>query len=503
MMQFILVAILLSHSTGNSSSCSGKIPLGLGYSKDTVYTYQHKISSSTWIKDNEADVTNASNSFQTIVYPLSKTKDGYMVYETVINAQNNDLLNLIGKRPQKLPQKYLQPLYPVGQTEGVQDQSPVPIKQIDCDQVFTSYENYDSYDGENNFSKKAINKVIDTDSVKIGDKKIQLIRLETRKEVGLKGKMTGTGTETTTLYLIADTNELYEQRTTFVYEYKTRFGKDRRTETMKGTYAIKLLGKKKYTRKAKSFPELTDAKNPISFYTNNYGLYIPVELSGDLKPKMYINTSTPSSFMDYDYYVKNYEGEPKDYFYPFEQIKIGDTKVNDPGIEILSPTETGLNLDYKIPGTIGKDIISLGALKINDAKRQLVFWEPEEKRDIPNKAVPFELVNGTPIFELMVNGSRVKATIGFDCYEPEISNNLQQKLKLKTIKVAVPKGTNLMASFMYKTDVIVTPANNNYFKTAVVVQDFGDAPYDIKLGLNYIKDKELTIDYKNGWFLIK
>ena len=113
-------------------------------------------------------------------------------------------------------------------------------------------------------------------------------------------------------------------------------------------------------------------------------------------------------------------------------------------------------------------------------------------------------MNGTPIFELMVNGSRVKATIGFDCYDPEISNNLQQKLRLKTIKVAVPKGNNLMASFMYKTEVIITPSTKDYFKTAVVVQDFGEgAPYDIKLGLNYIKDKEFTIDYKNGWFLIK
>jgi hypothetical protein len=370
--------------------------------------------------------------------------------------------------------------------------------------VFTSYEGYDSYNGDNSFNKKSINKIIDTDSVKVAGKKIQLIRLESRKEVGLKGKMTGTGTETTTLFLISGTNELYEQRTTFIYEYKIGYGKSRRTETMKGTYSVKLVGKKSYTRKGKTFPELTEAKGPISYYTNNYGLYVPVELGGNLKPKMYLSTSSASSFMDYDYYVKNYEGEPKDYFYPFDYIKIGNAKIDNPGIEILSPNETGLNLDYKIPGTIGRDIISLGALSINDTKRQLVFWEPEEKAEIPSKAVPFELVNGTPIFELMVNGSRVKATIGFDCYDPEISNNLQQKLRLKTIKVAVPKGNNLMASFMYKTEVIITPSTKDYFKTAVVVQDFGEgAPYDIKLGLNYIKDKEFTIDYKNGWFLIK
>ena len=503
MVQFIIAVILLSHSTGNSSSCWEKIPLALNYPKDTVYTYEHKINATTWTKNNEAELVTASNNFKTLVYPYSKAKDSYLTYEVVIGTQSNDLLYIAGKRPDKLPQKYFQPIYPMGQVENSKDQTVSPIKQIKCEQVFTSYENFDTYDEKNTFNKKSFNKIIGIESVKIAGKKTPLIRMETRKEVTIKGEMTGTGTETTTLFFIADTNELYEQRTTFLYEYKTGYGKTRKLESMKGTYSIKLIGKNKYTKKTRSFPDLTEPKNHINYFTNNNGIYIPVDLNGNFKTKMYINTLSELSFIDYDYYKKNYEGEPKDYFYPFSTMQIGSSKIENPGIEILAPSETGLNLDFKIPGTIGKNIISMGALNIDDKKRQLVFWEPEEKASIPTKAVPFELINNTPIFELMVNGNTVKATIGFDCYEPEISLSLKQKMGLKTIKVAVPKGNNLLASFMYKTDIIVTPSHQEYFKTAAVVKDFGDAPYDIKLGLNYIKEKDFTIDYKNGWFLLK
>jgi hypothetical protein len=503
MIQSIIAVVLLSHSYGNSSPCSGKIPLALNYSKDTIYTYQHKINTSTWTKNNEAELTNASNNFKTLIYPYAKTKDGYLIYEVVIGTQSNELLNLIGKRPDKLPQKYLQPLYPIGQVENAKDQTVTPIKQVACDQVFSSYESFGAYDESNKFNKKSLNKIIGTENVKMAGKSTPLIRMETRKEVTITGEMTGTGTETTTIFFIAGTNELYEQRTTFIYEYKTGYGKTRKAETMKGTYSIKLIGKNKYIKKTKSFPELTEAKNHINYHTNNNGIYIPVELNSNFKTKMYINTLSELSFIDYDYYKKNYDSEPKDYFYPFSTIQIGHSKIENPGIEILAPSETGLNLDFKIPGTIGKDIICMGALNIDDTKRQLVFWEPEEKASIPTKAVPFELINNTPIFELMVNGNTVKATIGFDSHEPEIASTLKQKLGLKTIKVAVPKGNNLLASFMYKTEIIITPANQEYFKTSAVVKDFGNAPYDIKLGLNYIKGKNFTIDYKNGWFEIK
>jgi len=503
MIQLIIAIILLSHSTGNSSSCWDKIPLSLNYPKDTIYTYQHKIEASTWTKSNEAELLNTSNTFKTLIYPYSKTKDAYMVYEVVTGAQSDELLYLAGKRPEKLPQKYLQPISPTGQVENSKDQTMVPIKQIKCEEVFTSYESFDTYDGKNNFSKKALNKIIGMENVKIAGKSTPLIRMETRKEVTVKGEKAGTGTETTTYFFIAGTNELYEQRTTFLYEYKTGYGKDRRTEEMKGSYSVKLIGKNKYTKKNLSFPELTEPKDYINYYTNNNGIYVPVELNGNFKTKMYLNALSEFSFIDYDYYKKNYEGEPKDYFYPFSTIQIGSSKIENPGIQILAPFETGLNLDFKVPGYIGKDIISTGALNIDDKKRQLVFWEPEEKASIPTKAIPFVLINKTPVFELMVNGNTVKATIGFDSYEPEISYTLKQKLELKTIKVAVPKGNNLMASFMYKTDIIITPPKQEYFKTAAVVKDFGEAPYDIKLGLNYIKDKNFTIDYKNGWFLVK
>ena len=127
--------------------------------------------------------------------------------------------------------------------------------------------------------------------------------------------------------------------------------------------------------------------------------------------------------------------------------------------------------------------------------------EPEPGKKIPEKSLLFDLVHGVPVFEFTVNGSTAKTTISFDTNEPQMSSKLVKQLGLKTIKIAGSKdkpGENVVE----KAEVIVTPADRPYFKTQVTIKDFGTDDYDFKLGLDYIKGKELTINYKDTWLLM-
>ena len=55
---------------------------------------------------------------------------------------------------------------------------------------------------------------------------------------------------------------------------------------------------------------------------------------------------------------------------------------------------------------------------------------------------------------------------------------------------------------MKKAELIITPPDRAYFKTEAIVGDMDGKPYDIILGLEYIKDRDLLINYRDKWFSI-
>ncbi len=292
--------------------------------------------------------------------------------------------------------------------------------------------------------------------------------------------------------------KLFKEIRKFKYEYRTGFGLTRRTEYANGEYIKELDKKEPYSRHVPYFPELSEQKNNTSYFTDKDGLFVPVTLNSNIQIKMFVDPLIGNSFIDYDYYMKNYEGEPKNYFYPFDKIGIGKNTVSYPSI-MVKKIEPGSRTSYKIPGVIGSDILSKGAVYINDKKRTLSFFEPDG--DKPKNAIQFELDRGDLIFDILVNNSPVKATMSFANYEPVISSKLKDLLSLKTREISTSK-TTCDSCFIKKAELIITPPDRSYFKTEAIVGVLDGKPYDLILGLEYIKDKELLINYKEKWFSI-
>ncbi|MCX6112838.1 MAG: hypothetical protein NTY22_06110 [Proteobacteria bacterium] len=391
------------------------------------------------------------------------------------------------------------PFYPVAQLEGTNYGNPVPLKEATCNSIYKVFEDETSTSGNLSFKKTSINKIAGLETKEFKDKDLDLIRIESRKDIVLNGDMEGTGSEKVTQYLIKDTRELYEETREFKYEYVVGEESKRVAEVMTGAYSKRLILKEKYKRSNVSFPELTNKEDKIPYYTNNIGLFIPVTLNSTINTKMYIDPTSESSFMDYDFYVQNFPEKPKNYFYPVNKMSVGSNNILNPGIEIVK--DSNVKVDYKIPGVMGKNIISKSVIIVNDKKRLFSLSEPEPGKKIPSKSLLFDLVHNVPVFELTVNGSTAKTTISFNTEEPQISSKLVKQLGLKTIKIAGSKDKP-EENVVEKVEVIITPTDRSYFKTQATVKDFGNDDYDFKLGLNYIKGKELIINYKDTWLLI-
>jgi len=471
--------------------------MSLKLTNNTQYTYQNNLSVTKWVEGNETNAKNESSNFKTIMQPISKGSKGFKVYEVVSETDNGDLLYLIGKKPVRLPEIKYYPYFPVGVWENddsQKGQNPVPIKYVSCDQVFRTSEEIISSDGKLTVSKRSINKVH-------GISKGQ-IQLESRRVIKLKGILDGSGEEDSTIYLVDGTSEVALEKTVFKYEYRTGYGDARHTEKMTGEYTKRLIKKEKYKRAGMSFPDLTSPSNTVPYYTNKEGLFVPVKLNNELSIKAYFDPAETGSYIDYSFYIENSKGKPKDYFYPIDKLSIGKSVLLYPEIEIINSEEEFGKSDYKVPGRIGNNIISKGAVYINTKKRTLSFYEPDDKEETPEKATLFDIVNDIPVFNIIVNGTTVKATISFSNEEPEMSYKLQKQLLLKTRKIAVSeKDPN--ENYIEKTGIIISPPGKTYVKAEAVVKNLGNVPYDLKLGRNYIKDKELTINYNGEWMLIK
>ncbi len=422
------------------------------------------------------------------------------MYEVAVGDSDQEIMEFIGMSPSKLPWYKTYPLYPTGKVENEAKATPSIIKSIKCDQVFSTTEKSESTDGWLIFHKEAVNKIIGFEKRKIGKTKITLMRMETRKQVTLKGKISGKGTETVTYYIVAETGEPFEEVRKFKYEYKTGFGLKRRTEYASGEYIKRLEKKTSYSKTAPHFPELSYKKNSVPYFTDKDGLFIPVILNEKMNTKMFVDPLLEDSFIDYEYYLKNYDGEPKDYLLPFDRLDVGKNVVSNPSI-LVKKVVPGTRTSYKIPGIIGSNLLSKGAIYIDDKKRTFSFFEPDEKR--PKNAIAFEVSEQSPIpvFEVMVNNSPVKATISFGNFEPVISSKLKELLSLRVREIAISK-TTCESCFIKKAELIITPPDRSYFKTEAVVSDMQDKPYDLILGLEYIKNKSLLINYKEKWFSI-
>jgi hypothetical protein len=188
--------------------------------------------------------------------------------------------------------------------------------------------------------------------------------------------------------------------------------------------------------------------------------------------------------------------EPENVIDQFKEIEIGGNKIYNPKINLTLFEESNFN----IPGTLGNDVLIDSVLHINDKKRTLSIYKGYRLKK-PKDAISFSLVNNIPIFDMKVNSTSIKATISFDTKRYQISKSIQENLSIKTLNFK--ESLEGKDAITLTQDIILDTPDRQYFKTQAVVKNFENEPYDFKLGLDHIKDKEIIIDYKNKWFLIK
>ena len=123
--------------------------------------------------------------------------------------------------------------------------------------------------------------------------------------------------------------------------------------------------------------------------------------------------------------------------------------------------------------------------------------------EIPtNNYYKISIKRNIPIFDIQVNGTKVKATLSLANKEPVISKRLQTELNLTTRKLIETNKEKLKRT-VEKSRIIVTPQNRQYHSTETVVEDYTDTDiYDIRLGTDFIKNKKLIINYKEQWIAI-
>ncbi|MBN1114970.1 MAG: hypothetical protein JXA66_06480 [Oligoflexia bacterium] len=497
----ILFFIISSTLFPQNISC-GNIPLTLKLQKDTIYTYNNSLSIATWPKGRESEpyVSRQKGSFQSKLLPLRySASSGFLVNEVNVKSDNKYVLQFLGKMPEKLPVKIYYPSKTIGVLEDDPSKEPKLIRSVKCNSVFKTTEELALNELGVKIIKKHVHKVMGL----TGKDDVGVIHILTKSKVELIGKMAGRGTETTDTFYILKTRELYEKKIAFRYEYDTGIGDNRYTEVMSGEYHKKLSGKAKSEIRTPVFPNVTSIKNNTRFYTNNGGLFVPVTLNTTLKTKMYIKTDAPSSYIYYPYYYQNFPDDPGNYFLPFRTVDIAKNTVANPGISI-KPENYDEFISFKIPGVIGNDILSMGTVYLNEKKRSFAFFENDAKNKTapPENSTIFKLVNNNIVFTTVINSTNINTTLSFSVFEPEISQRFREKLNIKTRKFTLTQ-KDPGKKVVEKANVIFTPSDSSFQKMEVLVRDFGDTPYDMKLGLNFIKNKEITINYKDKWLLIK
>jgi hypothetical protein len=500
-LSILFLSILSQSSFG--ITCS-KIPMLIKLSKDIVYTYNNSISIATWPEGIEVkeNIKRQKDSFKTFLYPSNlDSSSGYTITEINMGSSNRFLLDLLGKERNKLPVKSHNLFYPVGFKKNSKSHSAQILKSVRCNEVYKTLEEVHLDNLHVYMQKESIHKITDIKRITINKIKTPVLHIETRSKVYLKGRMEGTGSEITKTLLIADTRELYSRERNFRYTYDIGRGISRHREVMTGQHLEKLVNKTRKKEKKQFFLADSSKLKTTHYFSNSYGIFIPVTINTNLKTQLHISTTQPTSFIHYDFYNAEFSSTDQDLFYPVDKLKIGNNYILNPEFSIFKKEDLLLKFDSKVPGLIGNNILKLGALYINDKKRSLSFYEPL-RQEIPENAVIFKLIDNVPVFNSIINGQQVDTTISLDSYEHYISYKLKKMRDLKSRKIALSK-KNPESNVLEKAWVILTPPKGNYFKTEVIIEDFNNAPYDLKLGINYFKNKTLIIDYKNKWLLIK
>jgi hypothetical protein len=475
------------------------VPTCINYKVNNYYIYNKTISITRWPKIDKTKVNRINDSFKLVKLPLSLNNGEYEMKEIILGSQNSFAPYILGHYPNFFPKIYTKSMCINGVVVDKKKSSvPNVIKTAKCNEILKTSQEVLSSDGRIKLSKKVISKLTNLENIKVKNKKVKVIKIIAKKEVKISGEMKGTGIENTKLTLEAKTRIPLKEETNFRYSYKKGREENAFTEIMIGKVSKDLLKKKTLKLPKTRISLASNKKFQTRFYTNKKGLFIPIRLNEKLKTKAFLDLTSNFSYLDYIFFKKNIDFASKNLFKPFKAISFGKNTIYNPYFEITNIDEDLSS--YSIPCIIGKNLLQDVSLYLNEKNRSFSIYASGKSSKKPKNAIPFKLINGIPVFTVKINTTPVKATFGFTNFKNVISKELKNNLNIESIELSKKVDSKVITQ---TKDLLLDPPDRSYYKTTAIVKDFQKAPYDFKLGLDYIKRKEIIIDYKNKWFLIK
>lgn len=497
-MFLLILYSFISINIFSNINCNN-VPTCTNYKVNNYYIYNKTISITRWPKIDKTKVNRINDSFKVVKLPLSLNNGKYEVKEIILGSKESFAPYILGHYPNFFPKIYTENICANGVVINSNESSvPNVIKNTKCNEILKTSQEVLSSDGAIKLNKKIISKVTNLESVRVNDKRVEVIQIIAKKEVKISGEIKGTGIENTKLTLEAKTRIPVKEETNFRYSYKKGSGEDSFTEIMIGKINNNLLKKKKLKLSKTRISLASNKEFQTRFYTNKKGLFLPIKLNKKLKTKAFLDLTSNFSYLDYTFFKKNIDYASKNLFKPFESISFGKNKIYNPYFEV---TNLGEEISsYSIPCIIGKNLLQDTTIYLNEKTRSFSIYASGKLNKKPKNAIPFKLIDGIPVFKIKINTTPVKATFGFTSFKNQMSKELKNNLNIKSIEFSKEVDSKVTER---TKDILLDTPDRSYYKTKAIVKDFYGAPYDFKLGLNHIKRKELIINYKDKWFSIK
>lgn len=489
--------LILTISTGNANKCS-KIPSKVKYNINYEYVYNNIIEIETWMSSSSSkeNIVKEYYKFKTYLYPISD--NGYFeVWKVNVISDNKTVSAFFNEEENLSPKKIIIP-YNQNSLKAVAENKYELNSDnfIKCKQAFKTSESIflDKLNTDKIISSLSI--VPNTDQEPFENKLYEVFNLKTASNISFKGKIEGGGKEESIKKYFLKNSILYEEKTSFTYDYQKGLGKERQAYTSRGNKYSFIEAINKISFENFNIENGIDNFSNLRYFVDNNGLFIPISVYPSKDTNAYIRPLSDKSSVYKQYFLSNYSNLKFFIFSP-ESLKLSKTLINYPQFFISDEK----NINYKVPFVIGSDILSNGYIYLNDKKRQFRFTSSSEQ-NIPSEATLCTKKNQKLIFDVSINNNTTSAVLSFSENNSLISENLVKALQLKTYKLGTSKDDP--KSIKEKVSIILsTPFEKAYKKIDAYVNKTIDPDYEVVIGLDYLKNKEVQIDYKNTWMLIK
>jgi len=484
---------IISISINNANKCS-RIPNQLKLELNQEYIYNNIIELDTWVADSSEtkNITKEHYKFKTYLYPVSLNNEVYSVWKVNI-IEDAKIINLIFNETNHLSPT----LISLNKNYNFLKPSKKNNFLLVTDPYFKCNEKYNKSETiylENIDTKKIINSlniITKIDQEPFDNKLMDVFYINSASNIIFERIMDGTGREESLKTFFLKNFILYENKTSFNYSYEKGFAKERKKYISKGTMYSVIDEISNYSYEETTITSDIDNFTNIRYFVDNNGIFIPILVNNSNSSNAYLNLNSDSSYIYKDYFINTFKKLTYYFFIP-NNLKIHKTNINNANFYL----DEKLNLNYKVPFVIGKDILSKGALYINSKKRELRFVESVTMND-KNKIIDCKNINNELIFDVKINNNTNRASLSLSNLKTVINKKLAESLKIKISKLGASKDDK--ESIKEKATIIIfTPFENNFKTISVYVEDFNHNNYDILFGLDFLKDKELTFDYTNN-----